>query len=270
VSLAQAITLGIVQGATEFLPVSSSGHLALVSQLLGIKPPLTFFVVVHFGTLLAIFAYYRQDFAQMLKSLVVWNPADESGYDKLTQSRRLVGLLIVGTLPAALIGYLFEDIVEQLFRSVLAVGLALIGTGLILLAVNWLRGHKHLPRTTAVDAVIVGCAQAVAIMPGLSRSGCTIAAGLASGLQRDWAPRFAFLLSAPVILGGTVLEAARFVAQPGEPTMWLSYLVGGIVAAISGYVAINIVVRAVRAGNLMYFAAYCILVGAVTTIVVGF
>ena len=266
-----AIVLGVVQGATEFLPVSSSGHLALVSQLLDISQlPLAFVVVVHFGTLLGVFAYYWRDFAQMLKSLVVWASEDQAEHEQLTRARRLVGLLLIGTIPAAVLGYLFEDTVEQLFDNILAVGLALIATGLILLGVNWLTGQKDRSHTTLVDAVIIGIAQALALVPGLSRSGCTIAAGLVRGLQRDWAPRFAFLLSAPVILGGTALEAARLAAQPPEPGMLVAYLVGGVVAAISGYVAINIVVRAVRAGNLIYFAGYCVLVGVVTVIAVGF
>lgn len=268
--LAQAVILGIVQGATEFLPISSSGHLALVSRLWGTEQlPLAFVVVLHFGTLLAVFAYYRQDFGQILKSLLIWHAQDEVQRHQLAQSRRLLGLLIVGTLPAAVIGYLFEDTVQRLFSSILVVGLALIATGLILVAVNRLRGAKDQPGTTVADAVIIGLAQAVALVPGLSRSGCTIAGGLARGLHRDWAPRFAFLLSAPVILGGTALEVARLVAQPPASGMLAAYLIGGIVAAISGYVAINIVVRAVRAGNLIYFAAYCILVGVVAVIMAG-
>ena len=179
-----AVVLGIVQGATEFLPVSSSGHLVLVSQLLRIPElPLAFVVVVHFGTLLGVLAYYRQDFAQMLRSLVVWKASNEAAQAQLSSSRRLVGLLLVGTIPAAALGYLFEGTVEQLFDNLVAVGLALIGTGLILLAVNWLKGHKDRSRTTIIDALIIGLGQAVALVPGLSRSGCTIAAGLARGLQ---------------------------------------------------------------------------------------
>jgi len=268
VSIVEAVVLGIVQGATEFLPVSSSGHLALVSRLLHISQlPLAFVVVVHFGTLIGVFAYYWQDFAQMLKSLVVWKTEDQVEGEKLTKARRLVGLLLVGTIPAAVLGYLFEDVVAGLFNSPVAVGLALIATGLVLVAVNWLAGHKHQSGTTVGDVVIIGLGQAVALVPGLSRSGCTIAAGLARGLQRDWAPKFAFLLSVPVILGGTVLEATRLAAQPPQSAMLAAYLVGGIVAAISGYVAINVVVRAVRGGNLIYFAGYCVLLGGLTVLV---
>lgn len=268
----QAAILGLVQGATEFLPVSSSGHLALVSHFLDlhIDQSVAFVVVVHFGTLLAVFAYYGQDFVRMLKSLVVWQSTDEVQHQQLSQSRRLVGLLLIGTVPAALAGYLLEDAVEQLFGSILVVGLALITTGLILLAANWLQGKKERDRTTVADALIIGVAQATALVPGLSRSGCTIAGGLARGLQRDWAPRFAFLLSAPVILGGTVLQAFELAAEPPEPGMLACYLLGATVAAVSGYVAIRVVVGAVRAGNLVYFAGYCVVVGVVTVIVAGY
>ena len=267
----QAVVLAVVQGASEFLPISSSGHLALVARLLGVgQLPLAFVVVVHLGTLLAVFAYYRQDFARMLKSLVIWKSADEAQHQRLAQSRRLVGLLAIGTLPAAIVGYLVEDAVQQLFGNILIVGLALIGTGLILVAANWLRGKKDQTETTVPDALIVGLAQALALVPGISRSGCTIAGGLARGLQRDWAPRFAFLLSAPVILGGSVLAALELAAEPPEPGMLACYLLGAAVAAASGYLAIRVVVGAVRAGNLVYFAGYCVVVGAVTIVATGF
>ena len=267
----QAVALALVQGATEFLPVSSSGHLALASHVLGIgQLPLAFVVVVHFGTVLAVFAYYWPDFAQMLKSLVIWRGSNEIEHQRLAGSRRLVLLLLVGTLPAALAGSLWDETVEQLFSNRLLVGLALMLTGLILLTVNWVHGKKDQTRTTMADAVIIGLAQAAALVPGISRSGCTIAGGLARGLQRDWAPRFAFLLSAPVIVGGTALQALKLAGEPSEPGMLVCYLLGVAVAAVSGYLAIRLVVGAVRAGNLAYFAVYCLLVGAVTMIATRF
>jgi len=141
-----------------------------------------------------------------------------------------------------------EQQIEGLFDRLSAVGIALIITGLILLSVNWLAGRKEQHQTTTLDALLIGTAQVLALAPGISRSGTTIAAGLTRGLHRDWAPRFAFLLSAPVILGGTDL-------------------LGGLTAAIFGYFAVHLVVRAVRAGNLIYFSAYCILVGTITAVI---
>jgi len=259
--------LGIVQGATEFLPVSSSGHLVIFSKLCGCAQlPLVFVVITHFGTLLAVVAYYRQDFARVLRSLFVWSATAPGQQTQLVAARRLVGLLIIGTIPAALAGFLLEEQIENLFDSLPAVGIALIVTGLILLAVNWLAGRKEQRQTTAFDALLIGTAQVLALAPGISRSGTTIAAGLARGLHRDWAPRFAFLLSTPVILGGTVIEGIRLVQNPLGWQQLGVHLLGGLVAAISGYFAVHLVVRVVRAGNLIYFSGYCILVGIITVV----
>ena len=264
-----AVVLGIVQGATEFLPVSSSGHLVIFSKLLNVETDewVAFVVITHFGTLLAVVAYYRNDFAQMLRSLFVWSASKPSQQKQLAAGRRLVGLLIISTIPAALAGLLLEEQIENLFDSLLAVGIALIVTGLILLSVNWLAGRKEQRQTTAFDALLIGTAQVVALVPGISRSGTTIAAGLARGLHRDWAPRFAFLLSAPVILGGTVFQVIRLVQNPIGSQQLGIYLLGGLTAAISGYFAVHLVVRVVRAGNLIYFSGYCILVGIITAVI---
>ncbi len=262
-----ALILGVAQGATEFLPVSSSGHLVIVSKLCGWEMPLAFVVITHFGTLLAVIVYYRQDFARMLRSLFVWSASESSQQKQLTAARRLVGLLVIGTIPAALAGLLLEEQIENLFDSLPAVGIALIITGLILLAVNWLAGQKEQCQTTAIDALLIGIAQVLALAPGISRSGTTIAVSLARGLHRDWAPRFAFLLSAPIILGGTVFQVIRLVQNPiGSPQLGI-YLLGGLTAGISGYFAVHLVVRTVRAGNLIYFSGYCILVGIITTVI---
>ncbi len=260
-----AVILGAVQGATEFLPVSSSGHLVIFSKLCGWEMPIAFVVITHLGTLLAVVAYYRHDFADMIRSLVDWSSAEP----RLRCSRRLVVLLAIGTIPAAVAGVLFEDKIEELFNSIVAVGVALVITGLLLLAVNWLSGRKEEERTTVVDALLIGVAQAVALVPGISRSGSTIAAGLGRGLHRDWAPRFAFLLSAPVILGGTGLAIVRFVQQPVASSQLGMYLLGGLVAAATGYFAVHLVVKAVRQGNLIYFSGYCIVLGIATALIGG-
>ena len=253
-----AVILGAVQGATEFLPVSSSGHLVIFSRLARCPElPLAFVIITHLGTLAAVVAYYRRDFAEMIRSLVDWSSAQP----RLRQSRRLVVLLLVGTIPAAVVGVLFEDKVEELFSNIVVVGAALVITGLILLAVNWLSGRKEQERTTVVDALVIGVAQAAALVPGISRSGSTIAAGLGRGLHRDWAPRFAFLLSAPVILGGSGLEVVRLIQQPVASAQLGVYLLGGLVAAATGYFAVHLVVKAVRQGNLIYFSGYCIVLG---------
>ena len=263
-----AIILGAVQGATEFLPVSSSGHLVIFSKLLNVETDewLAFVVITHFGTLLAVVAYYRRDFAGIVRSLLVWSTVDSRQRQELSQARKLLGLLMLGTIPAALAGVLLEDYVVQLFSSLSAVGAALVVTGLILLAVNWLTGQREQKQTTIIDALLIGMAQAVALVPGISRSGSTIAAGLGLGLHRDWAPHFAFLLSVPVILGGTALEVKRLIESPAGSAQLAIYLLGGVAAAVTGFAAVHLVVRIVRQGNLIYFSVYCILLGTVTVV----
>lgn len=263
---AEAVALAILQGLTEFLPVSSSGHLALGHWLLGLGGqdedalPLSFVVMVHFGTLLAVLVYYRSDLWQMLRSLL---PARCCGLGRTeqVQGRRTVLLLLIATVPGAVAGYLFEDRVEQLINTPWAVGVALLVTGTALLAAEGLgeaqRGEQD---TTVADAVLVGLAQMCALVPGISRSGSCLAAGLACGFSRQWAPRFAFLMSVPVIAGGTVFKVSDLIAEGGAGQLGL-YTLCALVSALTGYLAILWVLRWVRAGYLRYFAIYCYLVG---------
>lgn len=263
--LVPAIILAVVQGATEFLPVSSSGHLALVGKLLGLpeeQVPLDFVVVVHFGTLLSVLVYYRKDLWAMILSLAPAGGEDDEALQERLLYRRLLGLLLLGTIPAASAGLMLEDAVERLFGSVSLVGTALLVTATVLALVSRLGGPRHMAQTGVREALMVGCAQVLALAPGISRSGMTIAGGLVAGFQREWAPRFAFLLSVPVILGGSLVEFHRMLGGvTGAAFDPLSYLVATVLAAVSGYIAIVIVTDSVRKGNLLYFSAYCTLVG---------
>lgn len=264
-SLFSALILALVQGATEFLPVSSSGHLALVGKLLGLpeeQVPLDFVVVVHFGTLLSVLVFYRRDLWAMVRSLAPAGEEDDEARGERLGYRRLLGLLLLGTVPAAAAGLLLEDAVERLFGSVALVGAALLVTAGVLAAVSRLDGARQMARTGVREALVVGVAQALALAPGISRSGMTIAGGLVAGLRREWAPRFAFLLSVPVILGGSLVELRRMVGGvTGASFDPLSYLAATVTAAVSGYIAIVIVTDSVKRGNLLYFAAYCLAVG---------
>ncbi len=263
-SLPEALVLAVVQGATEFLPVSSSGHLVLASKLLGLpKLDLGFVIFTHFGTLLAVFVYYWRDFWAMLRALRTWR--GEKAADAAT-SRRLLALLLIGTIPAALIGWQFEELVDRSLGSVWVVGIALLATALLLVLSRRLAGARESLQTRWQDAIVVGIAQAVAIIPGLSRSGMTICSGLMVGFSRDWAPRFTFLLSAPVILGGTAINAGRLLASPVAAADVECYLLGMVVAAIVGLLAIHLVVDSVRRGNLLYFGVYCAAIGSTALI----
>ncbi len=254
----QGIVLGLIQGLTEFLPVSSSGHLALAEHFLSIKSPgVTFEVFVHFGTALAVVLYFRRRIASIIVALARW--AVRLQHD--TAEVRLAVHLLLATVPAAAVGYFLEDRIERAFASPVLVSVLLLVTGCIL----WFSG-KLFPgtkvRETWLDALAIGAAQALAVLPGISRSGTTITAGLAVGLERRAAAEFAFLMSVPVIFGaaaaslGDALEAGSGAGAP--------ILLGTVAAFLSALPAIALLMRAVVAGRLANFAYYCWAAGAVS------
>jgi undecaprenyl-diphosphatase len=269
-STLEAISLAIIQGLTEFLPVSSSGHLALGHWLFGLQGegealPLEFVVLVHFGTLVAVVIYYWSDLAEIVRD--VFAPRRDAGEGETCGwGRRLLILLVVATLPAV-VGVIFEDRVEQLMNTPWAVGIALLITGTALIVSERMgKRIKSDRETTTIDALLVGIAQVMAIVPGISRSGSTIAAGLGVGFKREWSARFAFLMSIPAILGGTVYKLKDLIEQGASGAMGL-YLICFVVAAGTGYIAIKLVIGAVQSDNLKYFAAYCYTIGLLAIIV---
>ena len=267
----EAIGLAVLQGLTEFLPVSSSGHLALGHWLFEAgngevaELPLAFVVMVHFGTLLAVVAYYRSDLLRILRD--IFAPQSEPGRRPGWWGRRLALLLIIATIPGAVGGYLFAESIDTLINTPWAVGIALMITATALLVSERVAAHDKRDEDTGLgDAIVVGLAQMVALVPGISRSGSCIAAGLVRGFSQDWAPRFAFLLSVPVILGGTLFTLKDMVGGEGGSSLPL-YGICALVSAVTGYLAIVWVIGWVRAGNLKYFAIYCYAIGLAAIIV---
>lgn len=250
-TVAQAVFLGVVQGLTEFLPVSSSGHLALFRRLLGLpQAGLTFEVMVHLGTLVAVLVALREDWLPIVTGL--FSPPGRR------ESLRKLGLLALATVPVGVVGLALKSLVEGAFASVAAVGGALLVTGAVLWGAERLAARagtgKALDGIGPVDALLVGCAQAAAILPGVSRSGMTIGAALARGVERGAAARFAFLLSIPAILGATLVELPGLLeagAAVGVPV-----LAGAATAALSGYVAIRFFLRFLRERSLRVFVYY--------------
>lgn len=264
-----ALILGLVQGLTEFIPVSSSAHLVLVPWVFGWPAFGLFFdTVLHWGTLLAVLAYFRQDWIAVVKgfivSLTTRGPWTTGPGGRLAQpASRLAWGLILGTIPAVLLALLFKDFFESLFNTPRAVAAFLLVTAAILFISERLgRRVRTLETLNVPDVLAIGLAQAAAIAPGLSRSGATMAAGLSRGLTRDAAARFSFLLSMPVILGAGLLQALD-VATTAEVAPPLAVLLVGFVAsALTGYLCIRFLLNYLRRGSLNVFALYCAIAGS--------
>jgi len=257
-TLIQALLLGILQGATEFLPVSSSAHLVIFPHLLGWPDPgLAFDMLLHLGTLVAVVFYFRHDLWQLI--VAAWESLRRRKIE--TPEARLAWLLVLATLPGALLGFLFEDQVGEIFGMPRAAAAFLLVTAALLALSELLsRRARALEALTWRDALVIGLAQALAIVPGLSRSGATMATGLLLGYRREDAVRFSFLLAIPIVLGGGVYQLLKLLldgmAGVGGPA-----LVGMLTAALTGYAAIAGLLALVRRHALWPFVAYCALLG---------
>lgn len=254
----EAFLLGVIQGFTEFLPISSSGHLVFAQYLLGITTPtLTFDIFIHFTTLFAICIYFAKDIRNITKREII--------------------LLIVGTIPAVFVGLFLKDSIEAAFNSVRYVSLELIASG----AINyWI--YRKLKKPSEVEkeidsfenvsfkqALFVGIGQAIAISPGISRSGTTVLTGLLNNFSRDKAFRFSFLLAIPAILGASVLEAIDVIQDPTllSDISWQSYLAGGLAAFVVGLLSLKLFEYVIKKAQMHYFAAYCVILGVVMFVV---
>ncbi|MEW6105687.1 MAG: undecaprenyl-diphosphate phosphatase [Bacillota bacterium] len=265
----KAVVLGMVQGLTEFLPVSSSGHLVIAREILKAQEALlSFDVLVHLGTLAAVVLVFRRDVARLVSAAVgvAADVARGTGLGKAISRddwRKMVFLIIVASIPTAIMGLALEPVVQRLFTSRLAVGIFLVATGLVLwLADRVSAGRIPLGRLGPFGAFCIGVAQGLAVVPGFSRSGATISTGLLFGLRRDDAARFSFLLSIPVILGASALELPDLVRAGLAKGFAAPFLAGAAASIVSGYVAIHLVFSALRRRRFMVFAIYTWIVGA--------
>jgi len=266
-NLAQAFLLGILQGITEFLPISSSGHLVIVQQLFNIKEPMLFFdVMLHLGTLLSVVIYFRRDITALFGSIIGRGGANEWPGSP-GAGRRIALWVILGTIPAGAVGALLNDKIEKAFGSAAFAGAGLLVTAAVLFAADRARaGERPAASLGATGALAVGAAQAVAILPGISRSGSTICTAIFLKLDRKEAARFSFFLFIPAILGAVVLELKD--ALEAGPTEILPVLVGAGAAFITGIFALNVLIRVLTRGRLAWFAAYCVIAGT-AAIVLG-
>lgn len=268
----QAIILGIVQGLTEFLPVSSSAHLVFVPEILKVQSSLAFDTLLHVGSLVAVIGYFWKDIINILKSFAsslmdIPRGQFKEGL-KEDQFKKLAWFVIIGTVPAGLAGILLKDFFEGLFNNIPAVGFFLIVTGFLLWGSERIskkvEDKKSLKKMTLKDTLIIGTAQALAIAPGISRSGSTIAAGLYLGLERELAARYSFLLSIIAILGAALIQVKDISSLADENIGIL--IAGFLAAAISGYLAIKLLLKLIKERSLMIFAYYCWIIGAIALI----
>ncbi|MBE6990807.1 MAG: undecaprenyl-diphosphate phosphatase [Ruminococcaceae bacterium] len=269
-SVFTSILLGLVQGIAEFLPISSSGHLAIAQNLLGLETevPEFFDVLLHLGTLLAVFVAYWRDVKDMVREFFrgIGDAAHRSTPTPVPPARRLILLIIIGTLPLFLVLPVHKK-VQGLANSMPFVGAALIVTGFLLFACDLIhKGRKDERSATWLDAVVVGVGQALATMPGISRSGMTITAGCFSGFERRFAVRFAFLLSIPAVLGANILSLKDALETGIDWGQVPVYLVGVITAAVVGYLCIRLLRMIAEKGRFGAFAYYCWAVGLLTLV----
>ena len=267
-----AFLLGLVQGVAEFLPISSSGHLAIAQNLLGLEDagsvPEFFDVLLHLGTLIAVFAAYWTDICEMVVELFrgIGDLAHRSTPSPVPPARRLILLIIVGTLPLFAV-LPIRKAVQGLGDNMVFVGAALIVTGFLLFLCDRVRkGHKTERSATWLDALLVGVGQAVATLPGVSRSGMTITAGCFVGYERRFAVRFSFLLSIPAVLGANILSIGDAVKAGVNGAEVPMYLVGVVTAAVVGYLCIRLLKYVADKGRFGAFAYYCWAVGILTLV----
>lgn len=262
-----SIFLGIIQGATEFLPISSSGHLVLAEAFLGASETgLPFDVTLHMGTLASLFIYFRADFLQMTRAILFFRKQGREN----SFHRWLLLYLCLATVPAVVAGLLFGSEIETSLRLPLLVAATLAGVGLLLLIADKTgKCTRNFRAITFVDILLIGISQAFAIIPGVSRSGITMTSGLFLGLDRTAAARFSFLLSAPVILGAGVYNLPKIMQQGMGAAQFAFYAAGFISSALSGYLFIAFLLRFVQTRSLAVFAYYrFILAGLVLLTVV--
>ncbi len=263
----QAVILGLVQGLAEFLPISSSGHLAILENFFGIKENMLFFaVMLHFGTLIAVFVVFWKDIWELLKELVL-TIKDLVGRKGLRLDerpvRKLGVMIIVSCIPTAIIGVLFGDVFEGLYAKPIGVAIMFVCTGILLiLAETFGGGNRNIENLNYRNSIFIGLVQGIAIIPGISRSGSTLFASLLCKLDREFAVKFVFLISIPTILGSLILELPDGIKEGVTGSDWGPVIVGVLVSFLSGLFAVKVMLKIVKDRKLKYFSYYLFVLAA--------
>ena len=268
----QAVILGLIQGLAEFLPISSSGHLAILENFFGIKEDnmLFFAVMLHFGTLLSVFVVFWKDIVELVKELIL-TIKDLIGKKGLRLEerpiRKLGVMIIVACIPTAIIGFIFGDVFEGIYSKPILIAVMFIITGLLLLAADtWGGGKRNIENLNYRNSIFIGIVQGLAIIPGISRSGSTLFASLLCKLDREFAVKYVFLISIPTILGSLILELPDGIKQGMNGQSWGAVIVGLIVAFLSGLFAVKVMLKVVSNKKLKYFSFYLFALAAAVII----
>jgi undecaprenyl-diphosphatase len=249
----EAALLGIIQGITEFLPISSSGHLVIGQKLLGISVAGNYFeIVVHLGTLVSVLIVFSTDIWQLTKSL------------KSKRTQNYIFTLVIGTIPAVIIGFLFKDIVSEAFENIRIVAVSLMMTGIILLTTKYI--ETKLRDITISRGLLIGIAQSIAIIPGISRSGITISLGMHLGVAPEKAAKFSFLLAIPTIAGAGLLTGLDPMESSGSLLPWFVLIVGFLSSLLVGWISLKWLLGLIKSGKFHWFGIYCLLVGLISWI----
>lgn len=267
-SVFEAILLGIIQGLSEFLPISSTGHVTVAGKLLNLIPEshpeqwTAFIAIIQLGTMVSVLAYFAKDIINIITDFIKENFLARKQFSNQNLNSRLGWLVIIGTIPVVIIGLAFEDFIEGTFtKNLYVISISLIGLAVLLaIAENKAKFNKELPNITIKDSLVIGIAQAFALIPGSSRSGTTITGGLFLGLKRDVAARFSFLLSIPAVLGSGVFQLFDSIEYL-DKTMALNLVVATLVSAVSGYIAIDFLLKFLRKHSTYIFVYYRIAIG---------
>jgi len=243
----QTIFLSVIQGLTEFLPISSSGHLVFFQKIFGLKPPVLFDIFVHVGTLFSIIFFFKKELMEIVKGL----------FKKEKKSGRIFWLVLVGTMPAVVVGLFLEKNINQIFDSLKLVGVSFLITGGLLLSTFWLKQktNKDFKRMKWFDTLVVGLFQAVAILPGISRSGATLVGGLSRKIKRETNFQLSFFLAIPAILGALILQTPQLVNYQSE--LLNQSLLGMVLAGFVGFVSLKILKKVLLNSQLWFFSFYC-------------
>ena len=263
--LLKYLILGIIQGFTEPLPISSSGHLRIFKSLFNseVLSDMNFEIIVNFGSLIAILILYRKEIISIIKDFFMYIKTKENKY---CTNYKYAWLIVIGTIPAALLGLFVKDFIEEYFTTKL-VGLMLIITSILLFMIKDIKGKKEKKDMTYLDALKIGCFQVVALLPGISRSGATVVGGMKSNLTRETALNYSFMLYIPISVASMVLGVKDLVTAGNIATLAIPYLVSMIAAGIVTYFAAKLFIDIMKKGKLIYFSIYCFIVGIITFLV---